>query len=298
MATGSDKKQLRLFTVDAFAAQAFAGNPAAVCLLDFDTDVDDVTLQNIAVEMNRTAGFVRPLNAKDDHKTARRLGLRWFTVAKELNLCGHATLASAAVLFYKLGNPHQTVTFCTLSGDLTVSRDGEYLTMDFPVGLTQQKKQADYTELIAALGDEPGVEEVRLCSALSYLMVRLKDGWNRQQFESWRPDIARLERSVRGVLVVVVTTRGSGQQGYVDQAGTPYTFVSRCFAPWINIPEDPVTGSAQTILAQYWSQQLEQTEFYTRQCSSRGGEVRLRLEGDRVKMSGQATIVLDATLHL
>eukprot|EP00916_Digyalum_oweni_P002613 GHVL01004745.1.p1 GENE.GHVL01004745.1~~GHVL01004745.1.p1 ORF type:complete len:297 (+),score=6.75 GHVL01004745.1:62-952(+) len=295
----ASSRQIKLFTVDAFANRAFEGNPAAVCPLNFDTDLDDDTLQKVAIEMNLSeTAYIRPLNATDDHRTGNRFGLRWFTTTQEVKLCGHATLASAAVLFYEIGNTSDKITFETLSGELVVRRDGDHLLMDFPTGLTQHRIAADYDGVIKALGVLPGVQDVTWCPSLSYLLVRLNDGWTRADFEQWQPDIGQLERSVTGVIVLIVTTRGGRQQGFADQAGRDYDFVSRCFAPWSGIAEDPVTGSAQTVLAYYWGQQLAKEEFYTRQCSQRGGEIQIRVEGDRVHLRGKATLVLKGVLHI
>lgn len=292
-------QQLQLFTVDAFSSKPFTGNPAAVCPLPFNTVLSDETLQNVAMEMNLSeTAFIRPLTATDDFRTGSRFSLRWFTRVVEVEMCGHATLASAAVFFYKLNNVNESITFDTLSGPLIVRRQGDSLSMNFPLAPTENKTLAEYEKLIKSLGAVLGVQEVRWCPSLRYVLVRLQDGMTRSQLEQWRCDTGEMERSLSNVVVVMVTTRGTPDQGYVDDQGEAYDFVSRCFAPWTGVPEDPVTGSAQTALAHYWNQQLGKNEFYTRQCSRRGGDIRLTLSGDRVHITGKATLVVEGTLSL
>ncbi|XP_076439608.1 phenazine biosynthesis-like domain-containing protein 2 [Babylonia areolata] len=294
------KKELKLYTVDAFASQPFAGNPAAVCLLQFGETMDDSTLQNIAMEMNLSeTAYILPLRPEDDHKTGRRFSLRWFTPRHEIKLCGHATLASAAVLFYQIENGNEEITFETLSGELVVKREGDYLAMDFPLGTTEKQSISDYDAVIKSLGEMPSVQAAHWCPSLKYLLLHLEDGvWTRSQFEKWRPDIGQLESAITGVIVVIATTRGSVEKGYVDGDGKAYDFVSRCFAPWSGVPEDPVTGSAQTVLAHYWSQVLGKQEFYARQCSQRGGEIDIKVRGSRVCLRGKATLVMKGVLRI
>ncbi|XP_076439607.1 phenazine biosynthesis-like domain-containing protein [Babylonia areolata] len=297
---GSKKKELKLYTVDAFASQPFSGNPAAVCLLQFGIPVDDRTLQNIATEMNLSeTAFVLPLRPQDDHKTGCRFGLRWFTPRYEINLCGHATMASAAVLFYEIDNESEEITFETLSGELVVKREGDYLAMDFPLGTTEKQSISDYDAVIKSLGEVPSVQSVHWCPSIKYLMLHLEDGvWARSEFEKWRPDIGQLESSLACDVIVIATTRGSAEQGYVNEEGKAYDFVSRVFAPGYGVPEDPVCGSAQTALAHYWGQMLGKKEFYTRQCSQRGGEIDIKVRGSRVCLRGKATLVMKGVLRI
>lgn len=292
------ESSVSLYIVDAFSAAPFAGNPAAVCTLRCDSNLDDGTLQNIAMEMNLSeTAFIRPLNASDkEYETGRRFGLRWFTPVSEIKLCGHATLASAAVLFYEIGNTSPSITFETLSGDLIVKKDGDFISMDFPLGKTQKRKVDDYDAVSEAFGHFPGVQDAYWCESLKYLLLRFTDGWTMSQVEGWAPDISKLHKAISDVIVVIATTRGSAEDGYRDAGGRAYDFVSRCFAPWTGVPEDPVTGSAQTVLADYWRQQLNKDEFYTRQCSRRGGEIQIKVDGDRVHMLGKAVVVVRGQL--
>ncbi|KAL8560266.1 hypothetical protein ACOMHN_005997 [Nucella lapillus] len=293
------KTQLELYKVDAFTSVPFAGNPAAVCPLKYGSTLDAETFQTIAVEMNLSeTAFIKPLRPGDDATTGSRFGLRWFTPRHEIKLCGHATLASAAVLFYGEGNRSKEVTFETLSGDLVVWRDDDdSLNMDFPLGITEKKDLSDYQALIKSLGKTPGVQAVRWCPSLKYLLLRLEDGCTRSEFEQMQPDVSELQRSSEGTIVVIVTTRGGKDQGYVDSQGRVYDFVSRCFAPSSGVPEDPVTGSAQTVLAHYWSSELGKQEFYTRQCSARGGEMEIKMSGGRVVLRGKAVLVMKGVLR-
>ncbi|XP_041364222.1 phenazine biosynthesis-like domain-containing protein [Gigantopelta aegis] len=214
---------LPIYTVDAFTDVVFKGNPAAVCPLSDDILCDDV-LQKIAAEMNQSeTAFIRLLGQGDTFEKSDTFGLRWFTPATEVKLCGHATLASAAILFNNLGMETGVV-------------------MDFPLGRTVSHSKDNYGALIKSLGDIPGVEDLVFCKSLRYLLIRLKDGWSRCQFEDWTPDINQMQPSTDDLFVLIVTTRGSAGQGFQDNKGKEYDFVSRVFGPWAGIPEDPVTG--------------------------------------------------------
>ncbi|XP_046348573.2 phenazine biosynthesis-like domain-containing protein 1 isoform X1 [Haliotis rufescens] len=290
---------LQLYTVDAFTDVPFKGNPAAICPLPSDVNLDDDILQKIAVEMNLSdTAFIKLLHKSDSFKESNTFGLRWFTPKDEVKLCGHATLASAAVLFGKLDNKHDRIVFKTLSGDLIVQREGQSIHMDFPVGTTVKEDQSQHEQIVASLGDVSGISDIVYCDSLRYLLVRLHDGWSREEFETWTPDISAMERSADRLFGLIVTTRGPPGDGYQSDGGAPYDFVSRCFVPWGNIPEDPVTGSAQTVLAHYWAQQLGKNDFFTRQCSARGGEIVVKLRGDRVELLGKAAFVMDGVMKL
>jgi PhzF family phenazine biosynthesis protein len=270
-----------VFTVDAFTTVPFRGNPASVCLLDHD--LPDETLQAIAAEMNHSeTAFVRPSESPSGQPA--RFSLRWFTPRVEVPLCGHATLASSAVIFHELPNPAAELHYDTKSGVLVARQDGAHIALDFPaedVHPTPEKPA-----VLDALGASAPVDT---CYARGdrNLLVRLAD---EVEVRELRPDFARLERA-RGdepFLGVIVTARGSG----------PYDFVSRYFAPWVGIPEDPVTGSAHCALAPYWSRLTGRTEMRAYQASSRGGEMTVRLRGNRVDLVGDAVVVAAGTLRL
>ncbi|CAB1312951.1 unnamed protein product [Coregonus sp. 'balchen'] len=284
--------EIPVFTVDAFTNLPFKGNPAAVCLLLHE--LQDDMYQKIAAEMNLSeTAFIIRLNSKDDFSSGARFCLRWFSPTNEVPLCGHATLASAAVLFYKKKNVNPTVVFETLSGELYVRQQGESIVMDFPLNKPTSLGLNEFKDIVnAAVGDQP-VQEVCLCGTTKKLMVRLDDNCDRSVLTSLQPDPAVLLRvdtggRVRGLIVTMIGAPGC-QPGY--------DFYSRNFSPWFGIPEDPVTGSAHTVLAGYWSEKLGKKKMLAYQCSSRGGELELELRDDgRLNIAGQAVTVLQGIL--
>ncbi|HEY0159374.1 MAG TPA: PhzF family phenazine biosynthesis protein [Thermoanaerobaculia bacterium] len=260
---------MRLLQIDAFTSEAFRGNPAAVCLLG--SERDEGWMQNVAMEMNLSeTAFLLP---RDDG-----FSLRWFTPAAEVALCGHATLASAHALWEENVLPSsETARFHTKSGVLTAERRNGLIELDFPA---TDAEPADPPEgLLEALGVAGAVYVGR--SRFDYLVEVASE----QVVRSLAPDQARLRTiPVRGV---VVTSRS-------DAEGTD--FVSRFFAPGVGVDEDPVTGSAHCTLTPYWAQQLGRTELLGYQASRRGGFVRVRLQGDRVKLGGQAVTIFRGEL--
>lgn len=258
--------KLRQYQVDAFAARVFEGNPAAVCPLE--SWLDDALLQAIAAENNlsETAFFVA---------TEHGFQLRWFTPVREVDLCGHATLASAHVLFEILGHTEDVVSFSTRSGELSVRRTEGLLAMDFPA--IPPRPCAAPAALIEGLGRRP----LEVLAADDYIAVLDSEAAVR----ALSPDLSRLaELDLRGV---IVTARGDE----VD-------FVSRFFGPKYGIPEDPVTGSAHCELAPYWAAQFERRSLRARQVSRRGGNVHCELHGDRVILSGTAVTFMEAVIEI
>lgn len=259
---------LDLFQVDAFTDRPFAGNPAAVCLLDEPRDAR--WMQDVAREMNLSAtAFLQP--AGDG------FGLRWFTTAVELELCGHATLASSHVL-WETGtlDPAATARFQTLSGPLTAERRGEWIELDFPAKPVEEAGPSE--GLREAFGAEPRFVGR---SRFDYLLELPSE----EEVRTAAPDHRFLASlPVRGI---IITARAST---------APFDFVSRFFAPGVGIDEDPVTGSAHCTLGPYWAQRLGKEELLAYQASVRGGIVRVRLAGDRVKLGGQAVTVLRGRL--
>ena len=259
--------ELPIYQIDAFTSAVFAGNPAAICPLE--EWLPDQQLQAIASENNlsETAYFVRE---QDFYH------LRWFTPEVEVDLCGHATLASAHLLFHELGETGDTVTFHTKSGRLAVHRDGELLKMDFPsrppVHVTDP-----HPELVKALGGLPS----EILAARDYL-VRYQSP---EDVLSLTPDMEALKRVDR--FAVIVTAPGKDCD-----------FVSRFFAPAKGVPEDPVTGSAHCTLIPYWADQLGKTTLTARQVSKRGGELACRLDGGRVEIAGRAVLYLKGTIYV
>lgn len=265
--------KIKQYQVDAFANHVFEGNPAAVCPLD--QWLSDETLQAIAEENNlsETAFFV---------PTADGFHLRWFTPRAEVDLCGHATLASAHVIFEILGHPAATIEFETRSGRLVVERPtgeptGEMageLAMDFPA--IPPVHCAPPRALIEGLGEMP----LEVLAADDYIAVFADEAVIR----SIVPDQAALARlDLRGV---AITAPGVG----VD-------FVSRFFAPKFGIPEDPVTGSAHCQLAPYWAARLGRHSLRARQVSKRGGDLRCELRDHRLTISGRAVTFMEAVIE-
>ena len=243
-----------LFQIDAFTDRLFGGNPAAVVVLE--DWLPDPVLAGIAAENNlaETAFVILKPGV---------IPLRWFTPAVEVDLCGHATLAAAHVLFRHYLPSAGQLTFSTRSGDLIVSREAELLTMNFPARPAQPIEI--FEPLIAALGIRP--REAYLARDILAVFEAEAD------ILALRPDFQRL--AALDAFAVIVSAPSEA----VD-------FVSRCFAPGAGIPEDPVTGSAHCTLVPYWAARLGKSELTARQLSARGGDLRCRLAGDRVFMSG------------
>ena len=258
--------QIPIYQVDAFSGRAFAGNPAAVCPLE--SWLADERMQSIAAENNlaETAFFVPE---GDGYR------LRWFTPVTEVDLCGHATLASAFVVFRHLAPQLERVLFRTRSGELIVSRSGERLTMDFPSRPPVAVEA--HPQLIPALGLQP--KEV--LAARDYMLVYETE----EQVRALKPDMARLTEVDRFAVIVTAP-------------GRDCDFVSRFFAPAHGVPEDPVTGSAHCTLIPYWSRRLGKKQLFARQVSTRGGELWCEDLGERVHISGQAVEFLSGTITL
>ena len=258
--------ELKLYQVDAFTDRPFAGNPAAV--IPLRQWLPEAAMQAIALENNlsETAFFV-PCDDGD-------FDLRWFTPVVEVALCGHATLATAWVLFNRLGQTGNAVTFHTKSGPLKVSRDGPRLVMDFPA---QPPVPAGIDDVAGALGMMPDAV-LRARYALAVLS-------NEAAVLAVRPDFAKVANLDFPALVVTAP-------------GKRCDFVSRFFAPRLGVDEDPVTGSAHCMLIPYWAERLGRTEMFARQVSSRGGALWCSLKGDRVLIAGHVAPYLEGTITL
>ena len=263
----SSKDRLPLFQVDAFAGRVFEGNPAAVVPLE--QWPADALLQAIAAENNlsETAFFV----PEDEG-----FRLRWFTPRAEVDLCGHATLAAAHVLFEHLGHADEFVRFHSRSGPLSVRREGGGLCMDFPAVASTPVQTPG--ELIDGFR---GRKPLAVLAGPDYLAV----------FES--------EQDIRDLAIDPVALSLLDRRGVIATApGEQADFVSRCFFPKLGVEEDPVTGSAHCQMTPYWAQRLGRDELTARQLSVRGGSLHCRLRGDRVELLGGAVTYLTASLHL
>jgi len=279
--------EIPLYQVDAFSPEPFKGNPAAVCLLP--QTYDDATLQAIAAEMNlsETAFLLR--SGRQPWAESETFLLRWFTPQVEVRLCGHGTLSAAAVLFDAVDVAAPQVTFQTLSGDLIARRtDDGAIVLDFP--LDPPLACAPPPDVLEALG----VAQARMAACGAGAEKLLLNFERAEEVRNLQPDFAALRNapSMAAYQGLIVTAPGDPD--------TPYDFVSRFFAPAVGIDEDPVTGSAHTLLAPYWAERLGKREMFAYQASARGGELRVRLgEGaaeDRVFLEGQAVIVLAGKL--
>ena len=260
----------RLVVVDAFTAEPFSGNPAAVAILDGDRS--DAWLQAVAAEMNLSeTAFLRTVSPGV-------WGLRWFTPTSEVPLCGHATLASAHVLWDDGHTDRETLTFQTRAGDLRMSRSRGLIWLDFPA--VPALAIAEPVGLRTALGIDVGPRFVGTTGAdvesIPNLLVELASA---SAVADLVPDLNAITALSYGGVIVTAS------------AGDGTDFVSRYFAPAFGIPEDPVTGSTHCTLAPFWADRLGKDTFVARQLSRRGGELRVELRGDRVLIGGTAVTV-------
>ena len=262
--------QIKLYQIDAFADDVFSGNQAAVCPLD--AWLDDELMQQIAAENNlsETAFFVA---------TNAGYHIRWFTPTKEVKLCGHATLASAYVIFNVLQttskNNNESIVFDSLSGELVVTKKGDYIELDFPA--TPLRVCEPPADLLNAFSEKP----LACLQADDYVLV----------FEN-EASIARAQPNF--VLLSRLNLRGVA----ITAPGNEYDFVSRFFAPNYGINEDPVTGSSFTQLIPYWSEKLNKKQVRAKQISKRGGVIKGVNAGDRVKISGKAVKFMQGVIEI
>jgi PhzF family phenazine biosynthesis protein len=260
--------KLKIYQVDAFASEVFKGNPAAVCMLD--QWPDERLMQQIAGENNlsETAFAVR----QDD-----QYEIRWFTPETEVDLCGHATLATAHVMFRHLGYTEEVIRFHSPhSGKLSVEMQGDLLVLDFPV---DEITETEIPGQVAAALNKTPLKAFRGRSDLMLVFA------SESEIAELSPDFSLLkEVETRGVIVTSM--------------GRDVDFVSRFFAPQTGINEDPVTGSAHTTLTPYWSRVLGKKVLKARQLSSRGGDLVCRVEGDRVKIAGSAVTYMEGEIYI
>lgn len=258
---------LPIYQIDAFTSKQFGGNPAAVVPLE--KWLDDETLQNIAAENNlsETAYIVK----EGDH-----YHIRWMTPTTEVNLCGHATLASAYVIFNFIEKDISKIKFASRSGDLFVEREGEMLSLNFPTN-----KPVPIT-IPEKLNECFGTMPIEILEGGEYLFLVFD---SEDFIRSYKPNFELIKKIHQHA--VIITAKGSE----VD-------FVSRMFAPNVGINEDPVTGSAHTVLTPYWSEKLGKNKLSTLQVSKRVGELQCENLGARVKISGKAAIYLTGAINL
>ncbi|MBO9566114.1 MAG: PhzF family phenazine biosynthesis protein [Niastella sp.] len=264
--------KLTLYQVDAFSDKLFGGNPAAV--IPLQQWLSDELMQRLALENNlsETVFFVpgKPTDDYDYH-------IRWFTPATEINLCGHATLASAWVLYNILGHAKPAIRFHCLSGMLNITREGDLISMDFPAWQPEPLKDFP-ADLAVALGFIPIVQVYKHRDFL----VELE---SEEAVRTCQPDFVRLKRLGEKVIITAMGTQG------VD-------FVSRFFAPVVGIDEDPVTGSAHAQLIPYWAKKLGKTNLRAKQLSRRGGELWCEHAGERVTIAGKGVFFMKGEIDL
>ena len=261
--------KLDIYQVDAFTKDIFGGNPAAICPLQEWIDAE--LMQRIALENNlaETAFFVK----KDDvHE------IRWFTPTIEVNLCGHATLASAFVIFNCLGETSDVIKLHShRSGDLSVEKQGDVLILDFP------RYDLNEIEIDENLVEAVGMRPLQTWETQGNMVFMLFE--TESEIAEIAPDMSALAKI--GFDEVIVTAKGDTSD-----------FVSRMFAPRIGIPEDPVTGAIHCSLIPYWAEKLGKETLFARQISQRGGELFCELKGDRVKIGGHAVLYLKGEIYV
>jgi len=253
---------MKVWTVDAFTQRPFAGNPAAIAIVNqFPTNT---TCQNLAAEMNLSETvFVKPLTENHFH-------IRWFTPLVEIELCGHATLAAAHILFQEKRVNSDKMSFDSLSGKLWVTKQDGLITLDFPLQKTGPVLDThDFQELL-------DIEVISAEKALDDILIEVSEN-NLLRYEPNLEKISRLD--CRGLIMTAKSSKD-------------YDFISRFFAPRVGVLEDPVTGSAHCKLADYWQKKLNKTHFLAYQASKRGGELKLTVAEDRVYIAGNAVTVM------
>lgn len=272
-----------IYQIDAFTDELFKGNPAAICLIS--KNYPDTILQKIAAEMNLAeTAFLYVPNISEIKKMSR-FRLRWFTPQVEVKLCGHATLATSHLLFHILNIDSNSVIYETLSGDLIASKKEDGVILDFPMHEPEIIKS--FPSLLDALGITTA-KVFAYSKGVTDILIELD---SKEIVSDLKPNFEQLKQlsldlEIRGVIVTAI-------------GGENYDFISRFFAPWVGINEDPVTGSAHTILAPYWAKKLGKKEMKGYQMSQRGGEITVKiLENNRVQLIGKSILILKGELFV
>ncbi|XP_078488202.1 phenazine biosynthesis-like domain-containing protein 1 [Ciona intestinalis] len=285
--------ELPLYMVDAFTDQPFSGNQAAICWIG-NRALSEKRMQEIASEINLAeTAFI--WSKSNDYVDENSFGLRWFSPTNEVALCGHATLAAAATLFYIAANKNDIVKFSTLSGDLFATKQNDKIVLNFPLNKPEPFNHPDLSSTIdVTLKTEnvTRIKEVMFSKTEDKdLLIRMKDDFSLTDLQAIRPNFELMMKSHDGSVFkgIIMTTKGVGE----------YDFFSRYFAPWNGIPEDHVTGSAHTVLAPYWRDVTGKDVMLGRQCSKCGGDVQVKVRADgRVDIGGKSKIILKGHLCL
>jgi len=277
---------MTLYQVDAFTDTLFKGNPAAVVPLD--KWIDEKLMQNLAMENNlaETVFFV-PKGGDYD--------IRWFTPAAEINLCGHATLASAYVLFNILGYKKQTITFHSKSGPLVITRDKDVISMDFP-----SWKPERFDDHPDGLEEALGVKDIVGVYKHRDLLVELN---SEEDVRKAEPDFTLIKKSGYKIIITAPcnasgSSKTTNEMKDTNKRAEAYDFVSRFFAPTFGVDEDPVTGSAHSQLIPFWSEKLGKTKMQAKQLSKRGGHLWVEQKGDRVQMGGKCVFYMKGEVEI
>ncbi len=283
---------VEIFLVDAFTSDRFKGNPAGVCMPE--DRLPEKVCQDIAAELNLSeTAFIHPVERTSDD--IPRFGLRWFTPMKEVELCGHATLATAKVIFQEVGVDSEVLAFDTRSGAIYAHRIGSAVKIDLPKSsLKQAKAPKGLLEALGPQASKPKNIEIATGS-LGMLLIELDD---EAKVRNLSPDFKAL-RSVKADMPfdgVIVTAKDG--KGLDRESSERPDFVSRFFAPWVGVDEDPVTGAAHCALGPYWAKRLGRNQLKAHQLSARGGELQVKVEDERVHLVGEAVVVLAGTMRL
>jgi PhzF family phenazine biosynthesis protein len=283
MGMTKDHQRIPTYQVDAFTDEPFKGNPAAVCLVD--PSIEDGVMQSIATEMNLSeTAFIFPLE-EGSIDEGGPISLRWFTPKVEVPLCGHATLATAAVIFNALDYPRDDITFHTKSGVLTAFRQENGIRLDFPADRTLTIDPP--AKLLGSMGISD-YRNIEFAERGRDILVHLDDP---AIVRTLSPDFNRMMAVCHGREVNGVCVTSPGEP--------PYDFISRFFAPWLGVDEDPVTGAAHTVLTPYWSRLLGKDEMRAFQASRRGGSLIVQMAPDnRVNLIGNAVILMRGELSI
>ncbi|WP_338768080.1 PhzF family phenazine biosynthesis isomerase [Bernardetia sp. ABR2-2B] len=285
-------QKIPFYQVDAFAPKPFSGNPAAVFLCD--EALTDEQYLNIAREMYLPeTTFLRPLaNGKGDSewKTANLFEVRWFMINEETNLCGHATLAAAHVIFEEIQNIHTEVSFRTRSGDLLIRKDDfegdkDFIKMQFPVEEKFEEKTAD-SDLLNYLGIEN--QKINSCVYFPIKQTLIFEFEHQEELENLQPNFEKLVKNNYTIPIkkVGITTKGN------SKSNKKYDFISRLFCPWIGINEDALSAVSHGLFAKYWQPKLNKNSFFAYQASKRGGEIHLELLEDENKLGKYNQVLL------
>lgn len=283
--------EFSIFVVDAFTSQLFCGNPAAVCLVPYGTLISETQKQLIATEMRHAeTAFVQELSPDLSFQHGNCFKLQWFTPTCEVTMCGHATLATAYVLYSECSNKNNEIQFQAKCGKLLAKQEGKEIILNFPIADVEDINQIEVLDLLNIIlkNDITKLVCCKFSRQTNKLLIRVSENFSLESLE-FEPDTLMQHTSkIKGV---IITRAGNPNE--------PFDFYSRYFSPWNGVGEDPVTGSSHTVLGAYWGEILNKSDMLGRQCSKRGGNVRMKLLGDgRICLSGEAKLALSGKIKV